>query len=157
MLFISTEITISLENHTIFVVVRCRSSLQWRQNERNGVSNHRRIDCLLNRLFRIHRWAVDSLLKGPVTQKKFPLDDVIMVYPYLSGSTRKHLENHTMPVKQPWWIWANNPGGLMETGVHREIYCNLHHVLANTPLSILRSFCLFRTYPNYEKRQDTLY
>ena len=26
--------------------------LQWRHNERNGVSNHRRIDCLLNRLFR---------------------------------------------------------------------------------------------------------
>ena len=28
------------------------SSLQWRQNERDGVSNHRCIDCLLNRLFR---------------------------------------------------------------------------------------------------------
>ena len=27
-------------------------SLQWRHNERNGVSNHRRLDCLLNRLFR---------------------------------------------------------------------------------------------------------
>ena len=28
------------------------SSLQWRHNERDGVSNHRRLDCLLNRLFR---------------------------------------------------------------------------------------------------------
>ena len=27
-------------------------ALQWRHNERNGVSNHRRLDCLLNRLFR---------------------------------------------------------------------------------------------------------
>ena len=27
-------------------------SLQWRNNERHGVSNHRRHDCLLNRLFR---------------------------------------------------------------------------------------------------------
>ena len=27
-------------------------TLQWRHNERNGVSNHRRLDCLLNRLFR---------------------------------------------------------------------------------------------------------
>ena len=26
--------------------------LRWRQNERNGVSNHRCLDCLLNRLFR---------------------------------------------------------------------------------------------------------
>ena len=27
-------------------------TLQWRHNERNGVSNHRHLDCLLNRLFR---------------------------------------------------------------------------------------------------------
>ena len=26
-------------------------TLQWRHNERNGISNHRRLDCLLNRLF----------------------------------------------------------------------------------------------------------
>ena len=29
-------------------------SLQWRHNERDGVLTHRRLDCLLNRLFR-HR------------------------------------------------------------------------------------------------------
>ena len=28
------------------------NTLQWRHNERYGVSNHRRLDCLLNRLFR---------------------------------------------------------------------------------------------------------
>ena len=28
------------------------SALQWRHNERDGVSNHRRLDCLLKRLFR---------------------------------------------------------------------------------------------------------
>ena len=28
----------------------------------------------------IHRWPVDSLHKGPVTQKMFPFDDVIMLY-----------------------------------------------------------------------------
>ena len=28
------------------------SSLQWRHNERDGVSNHQRLECLLNRLFR---------------------------------------------------------------------------------------------------------
>ena len=27
------------------------ASLQWRHNEHDGVSNHRRLDCLLNRLF----------------------------------------------------------------------------------------------------------
>ena len=29
-----------------------RKPLQWRLNERNGVSNHQRLDCLLSRLFR---------------------------------------------------------------------------------------------------------
>ena len=72
--------------------------LQWRRNERDGVSNHQRIDCLLNRLFKrrskdqikhqsyaslaffsgIHRWPVISPHKGPVTWKRFPFDDVIM-------------------------------------------------------------------------------
>ena len=65
-------------------------SLERRYNERDGISNHRRLDCLLNRLFRrrstktsnsqllafvrgIHRWEVDSLNKGAVTRKNFQL------------------------------------------------------------------------------------
>ena len=65
-------------------------SLQWCHNESDGISNHWRLDCLLNRLFwcrskkisfsslslafvrAIHRWPVNSLHKGPVTQKMFP-------------------------------------------------------------------------------------
>ena len=60
-------------------------------NERNGVSNHRRLDCFLNHLFgwkqssasisferRIYRWLMDSPHKGPVPQKMFPFDGVIM-------------------------------------------------------------------------------
>ena len=31
---------------------RWDNTLQWRNNERDGVSNHQRLDCLLNRLFR---------------------------------------------------------------------------------------------------------
>ena len=67
-------------------------TLQWRHNERDGVSNHQPRHCLLNRLFR-HRskqtsklhvtgvwegWPVNSPHKGPVTRKMFPFDDVIM-------------------------------------------------------------------------------
>ena len=37
-------------------------SLQWRHNERNGVSNHQPHDCLLNRLFR-HRAKKTSKLR----------------------------------------------------------------------------------------------
>ena len=40
-------------------------SLQWCHYERDGVSSHRRHDCLHNR---------------PVTRKRFPFDDVIMLY-----------------------------------------------------------------------------
>ena len=75
-----------------------KSSLQWRHNERDGVSNDQPHDCLLNSLFRykwknhqssaslafvrgIHRWPVNSPHKRPVTRKTFPLnfDDVIMM------------------------------------------------------------------------------
>ena len=68
-----------------------RNSLQWRHNEHDGVSNHRRLHCLLKRLFR-HRSKETSKLrvtglcvgnspatgdKGLVTRKMFPFDDVI--------------------------------------------------------------------------------
>ena len=69
------------------------AALQWRHND--GVSNHPRLDCLLNRLFRSRAkkasqlrftglcggnspWLVNSPHKGPVTRKMFPFDDVIM-------------------------------------------------------------------------------
>ena len=65
-------------------------ALQWRHNERDGVSNQRCLGGLLNRLFRrrwkktqssasppfvrgIHRWPVNSPHKGPVTRKCFHL------------------------------------------------------------------------------------
>ena len=66
-------------------------SLPWRHNERDGLSNNRRFDSLLNRLFRRrskktskHRvtgqWPVNSPHKGPITRKMFPFDDVAMQY-----------------------------------------------------------------------------
>ena len=71
-------------------------SLQWRHNDRDGVSNHRHPDCLLNRLFRCRSkktsqlrftglcdWkppvTVDSPHKGTVSRKRFLFDDVIMM------------------------------------------------------------------------------
>ena len=70
-------------------------SLQWRHNEHDGVSTHRLLYCLLNRVFRrrsnktskpallgfvwgIHRWPVNSPYKGPVSRKMFQFDVVIM-------------------------------------------------------------------------------
>ena len=65
------------------------NSLEWRHNERHGVSNHQPHDCLLNRWFRRRSkqtskvlftglWAGISPQKGLVTRKVFPFDDVIM-------------------------------------------------------------------------------
>ena len=71
------------------------ATLQWRHNERDGVSNHRRLHCFLNCWFSpdqrkhqssvslafvrvIHRWPVNSPHKRPVTRKLFLFDDVIM-------------------------------------------------------------------------------
>ena len=70
-------------------------SIQWRINERHGVSNHLHLGCFLSRLFRRTSkktselsvtglcernppMTSDSPHKGPVTQKMFPFDDVIM-------------------------------------------------------------------------------
>ena len=72
-----------------------RSSLLWRHNEHDSVSNHQPHDCLLNRLFRRRSkktsklrvtglcvgnspGPVNSPHKGPVTRKMFPFDGVIM-------------------------------------------------------------------------------
>ena len=73
-----------------FLCTKCGEPLQWRHNERVGVSDYQRLDCLLNRLFMrkskkhqssaslafvsgIHRWPVNSPHKGPVTRKMLPL------------------------------------------------------------------------------------
>ena len=70
--------------------IRWDKALQWRHNERDAISNHRNLDCLLNHLFRlrqrkhqsfaslpfvrrIHRWPTNSRHKGPETRKCFVL------------------------------------------------------------------------------------
>ena len=67
----------------------CHILSQWRHNERDGVSNHQRTNCLFKRLFRCRskktsKPRVTGLCDGnaPVTKKMFPLDDVIMVSKY---------------------------------------------------------------------------
>ena len=69
-------------------------SLHWRHNECDGVSNHRRLVRLLRRMFKSKKisklchgplWGESTgerwipLTKGPVTQRLFPIDDVIMI------------------------------------------------------------------------------
>ena len=80
---------------TIFILGQLSSTLHWRHNDHDGVSNHQPHGCLLDRLFRrrskkISKLRVTGLCvgnspglvnsphKGPVTRKMFPFDDVIM-------------------------------------------------------------------------------
>ena len=85
----------SLHDFWFHLVDLMISSLQWRHNGRDCVSNHQPRDCLLNRLFRRRSKKTskprDTGLcagnppgpviyphKWPVTRKMFPFDDVIM-------------------------------------------------------------------------------
>ena len=84
-------------------------ALQWRHNEPDVVSNHRRLECLLICLFRCRSkktsklrvtglcegnppWPVDSPHKGTVTRKMFPFYDAIMWLRFCGGinSPRSH-------------------------------------------------------------------
>ena len=80
-------------------------SLQWRYNERDGVSNHQRLDCLLNRVFKQNtkdprHWHLSGestgdrwipFYKGPVAPKIFTFDDVIMEYIFINTLTLAYL------------------------------------------------------------------
>ena len=88
--------------------------LKWRHNERDGISNHQPCDCLLNRLYKAQikenikaprhwpLWPVTGVFphKGPVTQKMFPFDDVIMV-------------------TRPWWLKSRK---VIPIHIHIHIY-----------------------------------
>ena len=68
-----------------FIYRLFHDTLQWRHNGCDGVSNHRRLGCLLNRLFR-HRSKKTSKLRVTggfpseiaSNAEMFPFDDVIM-------------------------------------------------------------------------------
>ena len=84
-------------------------SLQWRHNERDGISNHhpqpfiqgadqRKHQSSMSLAFvrGIHRWPVNSPHKGPVTRKMFPFDDIIMIIIQI-------------PREPQWWLYDNSP------------------------------------------------
>ena len=105
-----------------------RCALQWRHSERDGVLNHRRLDCLLNCLFGCRSKKTRKLCvtvigegnppvtggfphKGPVTWKLFPFDDVIMNQ-YHSVLVHWHWVIAPVPAKQPWRIQVNKSHGI---------------------------------------------
>ena len=86
----------STNNEHPHIIHMVCSSLWWRHNDHDSVSNHQPHECLLNRLFgrRSKKTSklrvtglcvgnspgpVNSPHKGPVTRKMIPFDDVIML------------------------------------------------------------------------------
>ena len=89
-------------------------ALQWRHNGRGGVSNHWRLvvystvcSCADKRKRQssaslafvrgIHRWPVNSLYKGPVTRKMYPLMTSSW---FITGNFMKIMD----------WTWCHGPG-----------------------------------------------
>ena len=76
----------NLESLSHSELTRSELSLQRRHNAHNGGSNHRRLDCLFNRLFgrrsKKHQSPASLALlhKGPVTRKMLPFDNVIICH-----------------------------------------------------------------------------
>ena len=155
-----------------------RVPLQWRYNRCNGVSNHRCLGFLLNRLFRrrskktsklrvtglcggIHRWPVNSPHKGPVTRKIFPFDYVTMWQ--MSFSNHMWADHTLLGVSEPPW----SPSWVQRSccyccfiifGLHCWIFCldstgptDLHSVLclAFNAASIFRRYICGLFYRKY--------
>ena len=110
------QVYLGLDISATLVMTKINYSLQWRHNGHDGVSNHRRLDCL--RTFcsgadqrkhrssaslgferEIHRWPVNSPHKGPVTRKMFPFDDVSCI-----KSPRK---NELYQPMRSFSVWLN--------------------------------------------------
>ena len=108
-------------------------TLQGRHNKRDVVLNRRRLDSLLNCLFRCrskniskfrvtglcegnpHRWPVDFSHKGQVTRKMTSFDDVIMIYHkqenggiIQQGTTYSSYKANMVPITRyeiAFWYW----------------------------------------------------
>ena len=100
---IIVRVTHESSTYAVYIVIFIRAHMclvdfgngcasQWRHNERSGVLNHQRLDCLLNRFFQaqikenikaLHFWSLwgeftGDRHKGPATRELPPFDDVIM-------------------------------------------------------------------------------
>ena len=115
-----------LYNYVCFIT-KSHSTLQWRHNDHDGVSNHQPHGCLLNRLFSRRSkkssklrvaglcvgkspGPVNSPHKETVTRKMFPFDDVIMFTSRESENIQSLGVVHTFSTQRRYeWnaLWVN--------------------------------------------------
>ena len=93
----------------------------------------------------IQRWLVNSLHKGPVTQKMFPFDDVIM----LSWQLCHHCIHGCQYDCLQWYQWCEGPGYLcgcrtLNINCHPLMILFLKEILTRDTYNLfVRIFCKF--------------
>ena len=119
-------------------------ALQWRHNERDGVSNtslnivyptvssgadqrKHQSSASLAFVWGIHRWPVNVAHKGPVTRKTFLFDDVIMESP--TWTARAVLHANGQHYSETLIHWLTHKPQTNKITVEIGDRNNIHHVL----------------------------
>ena len=106
-------------------------ALQWRNNEHDGVSNHRRMDCLLNRLS-MHRSRQTSKLR--VTCLCAGNSPVTGEFPAPRASNPENISiwwrHHALVLKGPHW-WIHSHYGHRLACIWGELTCVQYCTLIN--------------------------
>ena len=91
-------------------------TLQWSRNERDGVSNHRRLYCLLRRKSKkTSKLCVTGLCEGkPLVAGGFP------------SQRASNADNASISSTSSWWTWSKNAE-----------YCWIHHIIEKHAVSML--------------------
>ena len=91
---------------SVGVSVDSSAPLQWRHNECDGVSNHRRFDCLLNRLFRWHRSKKTSKLRVTgFCEGNSPVNNVFPPQKASNAANVSIWRRHQLSDRDSWIIW----------------------------------------------------
>ena len=125
------------------------AALQWHHNEQDGVSNHRRVDGLLNRLFR-HRSKKTSKLcatglcegNSSVTGE-FPSQRASDAELWCFLWWRHHGKISPVPaVTYPWRVWVKSAGTKPQQSTTKHKRCSefLRHAEEN---NLFRAECIF--------------
>ena len=115
--FIVVVFLILLDSHGAFSHIfqdYLQTPLQWRHNECNGISNHRRFDCLLSRFFRCRskktsKLCITGLCDGnPPVASGFPSQRASNAINVSIRWCHHDMSNHLSPVSQLWKMYQHD-------------------------------------------------
>ena len=127
------------------MIARHVQTLEWRHNKSDYVSNHRRLDCLLNRLFRCKSKKTSKLRVTGLWEGNSP---VTGEFPSQRAS---NTENVSIWLRHHDSVWIHN----------KEQYCwaaYMHHGLPNTAIDgFIKSFVYYHILTMYAHRYLSIY